>query len=137
MQNFEFSEHTADVRILLKGSGITELFSAGLSSINKVLYDDLVPAETDTPIHFEISSCDLTALLVDFLNHCLSLSYINNAVFSIIYLEINEEEFSLKASVSGMKVPNFNEDIKAVTYTEAEISKEKDNNYQCQIILDL
>ena len=75
--------------------------------------------ELKTGIHLE--SANLNNLLVDFLNEILARSQINKAVYKIKSLMLKDK--SLVAEIEGIKVPEFHEDVKAVTYHEVDIKK--------------
>ncbi len=134
MHSFKFIEHTADVRIALTAGSQEELFESGLLAVSHILYNDADNLPADISHNFQIDSIDFSSLIIDFLNHCLSLSYIHKEIYTKADVSITGT--SLKAVIWGGGVAEFNEDIKAVTYTEFEITQVQ-NNYYCQIVLDL
>ena len=85
---------------------------------------------------FEIESVDTTALLIDFLAEALSLMqtyFVLLPRVSIILLE----ETRVVGEFSGFNIDSFSEDVKAVTYHEADVTFNKNNEYETIIILDI
>src|SRR2546423_13891467 len=68
----------------------------------------------------EIDSLDRTTLLVDFLSEVLTRAHIDRAVFDDVTFEQLTER-DLKATISGHASARFEQDIKAVTYHEADV----------------
>ncbi|MFH1050101.1 MAG: archease [bacterium] len=135
LSEFEILEHQADVRILAKGSDYEKLFRAALNGLCKVmLHDDKVCQPLVTK-QITVESVDNTGLLIDFLSEVLSLSHQNKVLFCEVKIE-NLTECYLKAEIKGYKVEGFNEDVKAVTYHEAEVVF-VDGVYQTVIVLDI
>ncbi len=83
----------------------------------------------------EITAPDIAALLVDFLSRSLTLGDINHEV----YPRVAFDEFSethLKGTLFGVKVEEFDEDIKAVTYHGVEV-KNVAGGFEAVIIYDI
>jgi len=94
----------------------------------------------------EIQSTNINTLLVDFLNEILAKSQIEKAVYKVVKIKIGSPStspdgtvgassgtnyspsevegipISLGAELAGIKVPEFEEDVKAVTYHEVNIT---------------
>lgn len=83
-----------------------------------------------------IEAVDRTALLVDFLNEILAMSQINKEIYNKV--EFSEfRETALRAELLGYKTDEFKEDIKAVTYHEAEIKQNEKGEWETILIFDI
>lgn len=138
MKSFRILSHTADIRLKAEASSLKELFSSALEGMNEIIKKDFCASEKSFTMKEEISvaSSDTTALLIDFLSEVLSLSQQNHALYC--FAEFSElKDKSLKAKLSGKKVDEFDEDIKAVTYHEADIKKNTNGRYETVVIFDI
>lgn len=136
--DYEIIAHTADVRIKVKNESLSELFQNACDALNNILVHNYKEKFTDYDKFslVEVEANDPTGLLIDFLNEVLCLIYSNKA----LYPKVNFIEFSptkLKAEISGFDVDGFDLDVKSVTYHEAEIVKNKNNQFETNIILDI
>ncbi len=137
MKSYEFHPHTADVRLLVKADTPEELFKVSLDGMAQLLKKDLCK-QTDKfeeKENVKIKSADSTTLLIDFLSEVLTQSQINKAVYCNVDFKNLSENF-LECTIYGKRVDKFDEDIKAVTYHEAEIKKEG-GVLQTNIIFDI
>ncbi|MFZ5845140.1 MAG: archease, partial [Patescibacteria group bacterium] len=83
-----------------------------------------------------LRATDQTTLLIDFLSEIVGRAYTQKAVFTrVVFAELNPT--NLKAKISGVKVRQFDEDIKAVTYHEANIVKNNQGAYETTVVLDI
>lgn len=74
--------------------------------------------------------------MVDFLSEVLSLVEINKEV----YTKVNFKKFSqnyLETELEGISVDSFDEDIKAVTYHEADVKRDKDGLWKTNLVFDI
>lgn len=140
---FEILPHTADLRLKVTGKTLKDLFEQavfGLSDILKSGECSTLNVEHSTTstydVEVEVAEVDKTILLIDFLSEVLTVSYEEKTVFC-------KAEFSkltdtkLQAKVFGNRVNGFDEDIKAVTYHEAKIVKNKEGDFEVIIIFDI
>lgn len=134
MKKFEILEHTADLRIKAFGKTKEELFKNALLGMSSVQKTEL-PAGEKITAKIKIESADAAALLVDFLSEALTQSQINKIVFyEAKFLKFSDT--ALEGEIEGVKIAEFDEDIKAATYHGAEIGK-KGDLYEVVVIYDI
>lgn len=129
----EFLPHTADVRMKVAAGTLQELFSEAVSGMAEFLGGKGHGEQVWKEVSVEASS--LTDLLVDALSEALAQSHIEKAVFP----KVTFSEFSptrVSAKLEGRRVKSFDEDIKAVTYHEAEILKSS-TGYEVTVVFDI
>jgi SHS2 domain-containing protein len=136
---YEFLPHTADVKFRAYGSTMAEAFSNAALALKEVITEDKVKGKVKKTISVE--SEDEKALLYDFLEQFLILLDSEDFLLgSVEELNIKKDKkFKLNAVVKGdtdLKKYKTETHIKAVTYQEMEIKKEK-GKYMLQVILDL
>lgn len=140
MKHYTILPHTADLRLLVKSETLHELFEAALQGMSEVLkpggckgFDGAAPG-VSVPVM--LNAADTTALLIDFLSEALTHSYINHAVFCAITFE-HLTETELNATLRGIPVPSFDEDIKAVTYHQAAVGRDEQGDHCVTIVFDI
>ncbi len=134
MKPYELIPHTADLRILVHGKSLKELFENALHGMfeakgarptNQICKNR--PIRADGPTTED--------LLVDFLSDALAMSDTNNEVYERIEWK-SFSETEAQAVLSGRKVSRFDLDIKAVTYHDLEITEDKDG-FHVDIVFDI
>ena len=154
---YEFLPHTADVKFRAYGKTMEEAFSNAALALTAVITD---PAKIEANVEkkIEVESEDEKALLYDFLEQFLILldteGFLLNSVkeLKIEKNETRKEQSSFVSQKSSISVKlklkavivgdtelekyETETHIKAVTYQEMEIKKEKDK-VMVQVILDL
>ncbi len=133
-----YLSHTADIRMLVKAKTLEGLFRDAVKGMGNILKDDFCEQshKVDYIEMIEVQATDYTNLLIDFLSEVLSHSYIEHIVFWDIEI-IKLSEFKIKAKLSGTQVDSYDEDIKAVTYHEANVIKSKQGLWETYIIFDI
>lgn len=131
-------EHTADVRILAGGENLKELFLACLSAMNEIINRKEARQKDNLDILKEINieSVGRTELLIDFLSEVLSLSHEQKAIFPKVKFKVLNDT-NLESVIYGKKIEQFEEDIKAVTYHEAEIKKNEKGELETVLVFDI
>lgn len=127
--------HQADLRLSVQGSNTENLFRAALNGLCKVMLQEENCKQPSITKQITVESTDLTGLLIDFLSEVLSLSHQHKVLFCEVNFEKLTESY-LKAEIRGIEVERFDEDVKAVTYHEADVVF-IDGVYQCVIVLDI
>lgn len=135
--NYELLAHTADVRVLARGENLEKLFRSALGGLCHVATDGEFRSEGDFSEReaFDIESVAATPLLIDFLSEALSLMCARGAIYPAVeFDELTEEKVS--GVLMGYMTDAFAEDVKAVTYSEANII-EKRGGLQTLVVLDI
>lgn len=132
---FEVIHHTADVRLRVSAATLEGLFRDAVRGMYAVMRGE---ARGGAPVHRLISvgeSADTTALLVDFLNEVLNRAQIGQEMFEDVRFTRFEAD-SLTAELTGTAPAEFEEDVKAVTYHEADVRRE-DGGWTTMLVFDL
>jgi len=131
---FEILQHTADVRLHVTASTLTELFADALRGLMAVMSGDAVRGGGDTE-SIELDSVNVTALLVDFLNEALVRAVTRRVVFTgASFASLGETHLS--ATLTSVPAASFDEDVKAVTYHEAEVRRSGEA-WTTMLVLDI
>jgi len=133
---FEFLPHTADVRMNVSGKSLEELFCDALRGTMQFLSPNAQENAARVQHTIEISSPDVTALLVDFLNAALSSAQENKETYADVTIK-DLAATHVSATVSGYPVQSFGNDIKAVTYHEADVHKNEKGEWKTTIVFDI
>lgn len=145
MVKYKILSHTADLRLEVYGATLEELFVNAAEALARVLVGKKPLLHVVAPSEqLKIKSENINALLVDFLNEILAKSQINKAVYKVKSLSViaspnasaEAKQSHLEAALSGTAVLEFSEDVKAVTYHEANIKKEGEI-YKARLVLDI
>jgi SHS2 domain-containing protein len=137
MKNFEFLEHTADIKFQAFGKTIEKAFSnSAYAMINSITEDKIKSKQKKT---FHIKGNDLKNLLYNFLEEFLFLFDSEEFILSEIKdVKINLETFELTCLAIGdcSKEYSFNTHVKAITYNEMFVKKTGDK-WVTQVVLDV
>lgn len=136
MKQFEILPHTADLRIRAYGKTKEELFKNSLIGMSSFIKKSAIKQKPKIERTIQISSTDINNLLIDFLSEVLALGDINQEV----YFDVKFEKFldtKLKAKIYAVKVDEFDEDIKAVTYHEIDVKKNKEGLWEATVVYDI
>ncbi len=139
MYAFRFKEHTADIRILLEGDAFSDLFTAGTLAIAEILKPGFCRDQKHPPTlekTMQLESVDRTALLIDFLSDVLTQCHMDRAVYCAVSVK-HLSETEMEAVITGTLVVAFEDDIKAVTYHEAEVRQHAEGKWSCMVIVDI
>ncbi len=131
---FELIHHTADVRLRVSSGTLEDLFRDAVHGMYAVMRGE----RGSTPVTRMISvdeSADTTSLLVDFLNEVLNRAQIGREMFDEIRFT-RFEPLSLTAELTGTTPAEFEEDVKAVTYHEADVRRES-GGWTTMLVFDL
>lgn len=127
-------EHTADVRLRVSAASPEELFMEALRATMGLL-------QPDTGIHaiqrdITIEAADRTALLIDFLSEALSSAHARREVYeNVMFTTFTEQR--LQGRLLGHEAIAFGDDVKAVTYHQADVHRQPDGTWQTIIVYDI
>jgi SHS2 domain-containing protein len=136
--SINYHTHTADVMMLIEAKKLQDLFTEGVIGMSNILKESfcIKPQKIDKKIIIRVLALDCTNLLIDFLSEVLTNSYVENLVFCRFeILEFSENK--IVAELSGTHIEWFDEEIKAVTYHEANVIKNKKGLWETSIIFDI
>lgn len=137
MYQVQFLSHTADIRMQIEADSQAEVFKGALAGMSKLIKQDFCDQNRASEIQNSIAihSPDTTTLLIDFMNEALSLSHINKAIYCLVDI-LNLSASDISAVIKGYFSDEWEQDIKAVTYHEAEI-REKNSKWMAHVIFDI
>jgi len=136
--SFEILPHTADVRLKVMGQSLDNLFLESLKGMNELMYGRGSKRQTKTSIQetLKLTASNPTMLLIYFLSEVLTLSHIHRAIFyKVSFKSLSDTVVEVK--ISGTKTKKIKKDIKAVSYHEAQIRKNKNDQYETLIVFDI
>ena len=133
-----YLSHTADIRMLIEAETLQDLFGLGVKGMNTILKDKFCEGshEIDNSTIIEVEASDNTNLLIDFLSYVLSSAYIEKSIYCGVKI-MEFSEYRIKAKISGTRVEAYDEEIKAVTYHEANVIKNDKDLWETCIIFDI
>ena len=138
MSPYRILDHTADLRIEVKGRGVEGLFVSSAEALTDLLVDiDSIEKKYDVEVSAEGE--DRGELLVDFLRELLYLFSVVGKIFSKFDI-MNLSEKKITARCFGEDFdPKRHElkiEIKAITYHGLEITEDGED-YHVSIIFDV
>lgn len=134
---YKFLEHTADIKFQAFGKTIEEVFENSLYAMFFSMSEEKIESRISKKI--KVSGKDLESLLYNFLEEFLFLLDSEGFFLSKINkLKVDSENFVLEIEAVGDLAENYNVelDIKAVTYNDMFVKKEKDE-WVSQVVLDV
>ncbi len=132
---FEIIPHTADVRLRVAAATVEELFRDAVKGLMACL--EAHPDYDSTTIYrdVEVGSVDRTTLLVDFLNAVLGLAIVEREMYRDVHFRsIGPTE--LAVSLVGTRA-TFGDEVKAVTYHEADVAQSAGGTWSTLLVLDV
>lgn len=136
MVRYKILGHTADVRLKVFGRTEEELFLNAAAGLNLILFGEKLKKSAGQAEKIEVSAKDINALLPGFLNEILARSQINRKIYwRVKFLRFSP--VSLEAQIFGIPVPGFTRDVKAVTYHDIRIERNKKGNLEAELVLDV
>jgi SHS2 domain-containing protein len=133
--SYQVVEHTADYKILVRGKTLADLFQSALIGMMDFLKPTQMEKTTVSRL-LKIASADHTTLLIDFLSEVLLLANTHKEIYhKVDFKKLGETE--LEAKLVGHKVKEFKDDIKGVTYHEAEIKQSKNGGLETAVVFDI
>ena len=132
---YQIENHVADVRLRVRASSLEELFRDAMRGMYALMRPELEEVAPLTRTITVEESADLTSLLVDFLNEVLHRAHVGREVFhGAAFTRL--DELNVTATLTGIAPALFAEDIKAVTYHEAEVRQEE-GEWTTMLVFDI
>ncbi len=124
------------MQINARRDSLEELFTAGTEGMAELIIPGSTSQETAESLTVNVEANDVTALLIDFLAEILTHTHVDRVVYTKVeFQELTETV--VRAKVSGVKVESFDEDVKAVTYHEAEVVQGEDGVWETVVVFDI
>jgi SHS2 domain-containing protein len=133
---YKFLKHTADVKFQAIGKDMNEVFKNSALALKEAICGKIKVKETKEKM-VKAEGRDFESLLYIFLEQILYLLDAENFLISNVK-EIEIKNLRLRAKIVGDRASNykFTNAVKAVTYNEMFIKKEK-GNWISQVVLDV
>ncbi len=133
MEKFQLLDHEADIRVRIFGRDREDLLINSVLALRRISEPETIKGDATAEI--EVSSIDLSSLLVDLLNEVLFLSRTRSGSYSDIeFIEISDT--LIRAKLKGSKVKGFGKEIKAATYHGVEV-REGEEGLEATVIFDI
>lgn len=131
---YEILEHTADFKIRVFGKDKKALFENAMVGMFEGGEYEKEGKEIKRKI--EISSFDLSSLLVDFLSEVLYLAEVKQEVyFKVDFKKFSEKE--IKGTLVGKGLKSIRVQIKGVTYHDLDVHQREDGTWAATILFDI
>jgi SHS2 domain-containing protein len=132
--SIEVLGHTADVRIRVRAATLQGLFLEALRATMDLLQPQSRPLRVWRPIM--VDSLDQTTLLIDFLNEALSNAHTSRETYHDVEFS-SLTEHRMEGQLIGHEALSFGEEVKAVTYHQAEVHCDSAGMWQTIIVYDV
>ena len=136
---FREIEHTADVGLIVEGNSLSELFANAAYGMIYLIYGHQEAQDQDLR-YFQIIENTTDELLISWLSELNFNIIVNNFTpISIRQLDIKkiDGKYHLDAEISGGRMSDPATEIKAITYHQFYLKKNRENHYQARIIFDI
>ncbi len=132
--SIEWIEHTADVRVRVRAASVEELFREALRATMSLLRPER--GKRRVAHDLAVDAVDQTTLLIDFLNEALSRAQANRETYDdAMFSKLTERR--LEARLTGSDALSFGDDVKAVTYHQADVRRDTDGMWETIIVYDV
>lgn len=131
---YDVVEHTTDLRLNVSAPTLDDLFRESLRAMTECMQPDGIGPEVRRTI--AVDAPDRTALLIDFLNEVLWIAHVHREIFDRATFR-NVSDVHLEAELSGHRVNALGEDIKAVTYHEADVTQRATGAWETRLVFDI
>lgn len=135
----EIFEHTADLGIRIRCGTLPELFAEAGQALFELLVENLATVRPLESYSIELQQSQLDLLLFDWLNellYCFDARHLILCQFDVVL-----EGEVLKATVSGEPLDDarhhLDHEVKAITYHQLHVTKQADDSWLAEVILDI
>ena len=134
--SFEELEHTADIRIRVRGATLEDLFSEAARALMAIIYKNISPGNIRR--HIEVDADDTPSLIREFLSEILFVSEVEEMV--ITGADIHIAGNHLTANLTGEPFSTMKHcggrEVKGISYSDLTIRHEEDS-YILEVIFDV
>jgi SHS2 domain-containing protein len=132
---YKFLEHTADIKFKAYGKNLAELYENCVYAMCSVMHSGKVVSKVKKKI--KVQGNDFENLLYVFLEEFLFLIDSEGIFLSKIErLKVDTKNFVVEADVYFGNAPRLETDVKAITYNDMFVKKEK-GKWVAQVVLDV
>jgi SHS2 domain-containing protein len=135
---YETFEHIVDIGIRGYGKTLEESFCCCAKALFSVLFENFDSIKPEREIVLDIESVSIEGLLIKWLNKLISVSDIENIVFSDC--EIKIDDFHLHSTMKGAILEKHKfvkgTEVKGATFCEAKVIK-NDKQFIAQCVIDV
>ena len=132
--SYEIIDHTADVRLRVRAPSLEALFADAMRGMFAVMRAHPGGTRVERSVAV-LDAADTTSLLVDFLNEVLHRAQVAHELFSDAHFT-RLDATSCEAMLTGVAPATFEEDVKAVTYHEADV-RNVDDEWTTMLVFDI
>lgn len=133
---YTIEQHTADVRLRVRAATLPQLFEDAALGMMAVMRPEVGPGASAQSIDLVTESADVIALLVDFLSDILLQTHLRRFVCERVAIT-TLAPMQVTATATGRSASGFDEEIKAVTYHEADVVQGSDGWWETGIVFDI
>lgn len=137
MKPYELLEHTADAKFRARGATLEEAFANSVKGLVAIATD---PAGIDLlrETTLSVEAVTLEALLFDFLDQIIFLIDTQGMLPGEAEVFIAKDgAYTLSATLRGDDARKYGSNLKAVTYSEMLVEKQKDGSWLLQAVIDI
>ena len=133
--DYEYLEHTADIKFRAYGKSLEEVFSNSALALRNAMFEGKVKSKVSKKV--SVKGKDNERLLFEFLEELLVLLDAQDFLLSKVK-SIKIKDGSLEAELVGDKALDYEIHliVKAITYNEMFVKKEK-GKYISQVVVDV
>lgn len=136
---YKFIDHTADLAIKFYGKTIEELFINSALSLSEIIFARNQDSSKNIgdKLSLQFSANEINVLYIDFLREILFQVNTNFRYFyKIEIIKFSTNKISVDCDYYSLGLDDISQEIKAVTYHNIEIAKEKDT-YNALVTFDI
>lgn len=137
MEKYKYLEHTADIMFQAFGRTVEEAFENSAIAMFNAMYDGKIKENIKKKI--KVSGRDFENLLYNFLEEFLVLMDSEGFFMASCKVKIKKiKTYELEADITGDDAKDYaiSLDVKAITYNNMFVKKEKDL-WTCQVLIDV
>ena len=137
-KDYELLEHTADIRIRVKGASLAGLFeNSALAVFDIIAEKQQLRDPRRHSLKINQKAENIEELFVNWLNELLSLSQARGVIFTGFRIaKLTPVSITAEATGYDMKAYRVNTEVKAATYHQLEIKKTP-RGWQAEVVLDV